>query len=272
MPWAIVGSAVIGAYSSSQSNKSARNSANSQREMAQEQLDWNKQVYKDGAADRQAATNRANMVSDAQVNMMNTQTALANEYADYQRKTFRPLEEGMVKDAQEYDTPERREAAAVAAKADVETNLAAQRGISTRNLSRMGVNPSSGKSLDLNNQMALAGASMQAGASNKARTQVETMGHARKMDAASLGRGLAGNQATAAGLAITAGNGAAQNAQFGVTNSQSGIGNMNQAYNGMQSTMGSLASQQQKQDNDDAAMWASVGSSAMKYGMGKGYF
>jgi hypothetical protein len=77
-------------------------------ELSAEQLAWAKQVYAETAPDRAAATQRANAVSDAQLESMDTQTALAKDYADYNKSTFRPLEQGIVADAAGYDTPERR--------------------------------------------------------------------------------------------------------------------------------------------------------------------
>lgn len=274
MAIAIIGSAAIAASSASDTNDTQEGIANSQAGLAREELAWKKQMYADSAGERAAASARANEMSNAQVAMMNQQMAMADEYATYQRETFRPLEKDIVADAEAYDTPERREAAANAAKADVESNMATQRGIASRNQTRRGVNVSSGQALATDNQMAISGAAMSAGASNSARTQVETIGHARKMDAASLGRNLASNQAASAGLAISAANGAAQNAQLPIANTAAGVDIMTSGYAGAQrglagaaSTYSSLAAQQAKQDQDNSAMWSSLGSAAAKYYM-----
>jgi hypothetical protein len=61
-----------------------------------------------------------------------------------------------------------------------------------------------------------------AGAAYNARKGVETVGYARKMDAASLGRGLASSQATSAQVALSAGNNA-------VSNTSAPINSMNQS-------------------------------------------
>lgn len=234
-------------------------------QLSKEQLDWRKQIYAETAPDRADGIRHANLVSDAQLSSMGTQTALAQDYADYSKQVFRPLEQGIVADAAGYDTEARRNDAASKATADVELSLASQRGIATRNQQRMGVNPSSGAVLALDNQMSLAGASMKAKAASDARTQIETVGQARKMDAANLGRGLASSQATSAGLALTAGNNSAANsASTGNITAQgndimtTGFAGAQQGLSGAANTYGNIASLQQKA-GDNSALWGAAG-------------
>lgn len=242
-----------------------------QASLSKEQLDWSKQIYAETAPDRADATRRANLVSDAQLSAMSDQAALTKDYADYNKNTFRPLEQGIVADAAGYDTPQRQADAAAKAGASVEQNMASQRGITTRAQQRMGVNPGSGKALAMDNQMAIQGAALSAGAQNTARTQIETVGQARKMDAASLGRNMAANQATSAGLAVTQGNSAAANgAMSGNINAQ-GNAIMNSGYSGAQSglanaasTYGSIAGLQMKA-GDNSALYGALGSAAGAY-------
>lgn len=215
--------------------------AASQAEMSKEQLAWAKQIYAETAPDRAAATQRANAVSDAQLESMNTQTGLAKDYDAYNKSTFRPLEQGIVADAQAYDTPERREAEAAKATAGVEMSLANQREASNRSLERSGVAPGSAKQLALTGAMDLGSAKLKAGAANAARTQVETIGQARKMDAANLGRGLASSQATSAGLALTAGNNAAANGLASGNINAQGNQIMTSGYAGAQSGLAGAA-------------------------------
>lgn len=213
-----------------------------QAALSKEQLDWAKQIYSDTAPDRAASTARANAVSDAQLGAMKDQQVISNDYNDYNKTTFRPLEQGIVADAANYDTPQRREEAAAKAGATVETSLDTQRGITARNLARQGITPGSGKALALDNQMALGGAAAQAGAENVARTQIETIGAAKKMDAASLGRNLPANQATSAGIALNAGNSAATTGAMPVNIDASGNQIMNTGFNGAQSGLTNAAS------------------------------
>lgn len=210
-------------------------------QMSREQLEWSKKIYAETAPERADTLRRTNEISDAQLASMNQQTALAADYDKYNRETFRPLEQGIVKDAQSYDTPERREAAAAAGMADVQMGLANARGSANRNLERSGVAPGSAKSLEMENAMSLGAAKAMAGSANAARTQVETIGAARKMDAASLGRGLASAQATSAGLALTAGNAASGNAQAAGNITAGGNQIMQQGYAGAQQGLSGAA-------------------------------
>ena len=79
--------------------------------------------------------------------------------------------------------------------------------------------------------MSMAEATAKAGAANKARTNVETQGYARTMDAANLGRGLASNQATSAGVALNAGNSAVSNAGMTLTQGNAAAAQMGQGFN-----------------------------------------
>ncbi len=148
--------------------------ANSQ--VAKDALDWYKQAYADQAPLRQQAADKALAVSDAQLASMKQNDAISNDYWNYQKDTFRPLEGKIIADAQSFDSPERQNQNAARANADVQQTFDAGQG-----------------------QMQRAAAL--AGASNKARTDTELQGYARKMDAANLGRNLASNQATSAGVA-----------------------------------------------------------------------
>jgi len=248
----------------------------SQAALSKEQLDWSKQIYAETAPDRAAANKRAGDISDAQLLAMNKQTALTDDYANYQKTTFRPLEQGIVADAQNYDTPERREAKANMAMAGIQQQGDMAQQIQTRNLNRMGVNPGGGKSLAMGNQAALAVASGKAGAAMGARDSVETQGYARKMDAANLGRNLASNQATSANIATTQGNSAVANQNAALAASISGVPIMQQGFSGASSSMNSagniysnMAQIQEKADAANSAAWGQIGNAAMTYGLKK---
>ena len=205
-----------------------------QANLSKEQLDWAKQIYGDTAPDRKAATERANMVSDAQLGQMKEQSALTSDYAKYNRETFRPLEQGIVDGANSYDSEGQRELAAGRASADVNQSFGLARAQMGRDLARRGVDPSSGAALAASSDMASQQALGLAGAANNARLSTQTQGYARKMDAANLGRGLASSQATSAGLALNQGNSAASNgAMSGNINAQ-GNQIMNQGFAGAQ--------------------------------------
>lgn len=172
--------------------------------VAKDALDWFKGEAErtQGQRDQTAATQ--NQVAQSQLDAMNTQTGIAKDYNDYNKTTFRPLEQRIVTDSQNYDTEGRREAAADSATADVRSATTRAMGASSRNLARMGQSMGGINSVKQAQMAALA----EAGAATGARRNVEATGRAMRMDAASLGRGLPSAQATAMQTGTAAGNSA----------------------------------------------------------------
>lgn len=212
-----------------------------QAELSKEQLDWAKEVYAETAPERADAAARANAVSDAQLAATQQQTAIAADaYKDY-TDTYRPLEQQIVAEAQAYDTPERRASEAAAAGADVQTQVDAQRAATMREMQRAGVNPASGKIMALQGSMDLGAAKAKAGAANTAVRQIETIGAAKKADAANLGRNIASSQATNASLALQQGNSSVANAGAGLAATNSGTAAMQAGYSGAQSGLAGAA-------------------------------
>lgn len=204
--------------------------AEEQARIAKDSLEFSKVVYAEQAKQAAASNAIASRVANAQLASMRLNDAISKDYWDYQVNTFRPLEKQIVKEANEYDTPERREAEAAKAVADVGAQLDGERQAAQRNQMRMGVNPNSGNFQSMSNQLSLAAASAKGGAANKARNDVELQGYARKMDAASLGRNLAANQATSAGVALNAGNSAVSNASQMIANTGNAANTMFRGY------------------------------------------
>lgn len=166
--------------------------------VAQQQLEFAKEQYGEM---KPFVTRLATTMADAQQEQMKQ----ARDYYDYQTQTFRPLERGLVQQAQEFDTEGMRQQLAARAMADAAQAFQNTQGITTRELARRGVRPDSGNALAMMNQNALGLASMQAGGATAARQQAEQLGYARKLDAAGLGRGLAGASTAAYGGATAAG-------------------------------------------------------------------
>lgn len=166
--------------------------------VAQQQLDFSKEQY---AEMKPFVTRLATTMADAQQQQM-TQ---AQDYYDYAKGTFRPVEQGLVKQAQEFDTEAYRQQLAAKAAADAAKAFQGAQGVSMREATRRGVNPASGAFGAASNANALGLAAMQTGAQNQARQQAEQLGWARKMDVTGLGRGLAGASTAAYSGATSAG-------------------------------------------------------------------
>ncbi|QNK66096.1 hypothetical protein [Variovorax sp. PAMC26660] len=205
-----------------------------QAQMSQEQLNWAKQMYAQEAPEREAAQRVASETSAASMDQMRLQTKIQQQSWDDYNQTYRPLEQSLVKEAQEYDTPERRAAAAASASADVERGVSAQREATAREMERAGVNPASGKVVAMAGSMDLGAAKAKAGAANQASKAIETVGYARKMDAANLGRNIASAQGTSAALGLQAGAAANSASGAGIAAGQAGVAGMNAAYAGAQ--------------------------------------
>jgi hypothetical protein len=227
MPWAAAAAFVGAVYAADSASDSADKNrdtvnaaADSDRQIAQETLAYYRERDAHSAALQAQANAIAGRVANSQIATMDQQRRISGEYHARNRGVFWPLEDQMVKDAQNYDTPAMREAKAMSAMADVGTQMDAERQAQVRNRTRMGVNPNSGNMDAMSNQLSLASASAKAAAGNNARDQVELQGWARRMDTASLGRGLASAQATAAGTATSAGN-SAVNAAYAPVNAAS---------------------------------------------------
>lgn len=157
-------------------------------------------------------------VSQTQIDAMRQQMDFAQRDRKRWEETYVPLQDRAINEAQEFDTPERREAEAARAAVDVQRNAEAQRASADARLAGMGIDPSQFRAGSIANQMAVATAAQSAAASNNARTMIEDKGRALRADAINMGMGLpsqvaasyagATNSAGAASGAAGAGQGA----------------------------------------------------------------
>jgi hypothetical protein len=243
-------------------------------EVAKEALAWYKQAYADQAPLRDEAANIARQVSSQQLSSMQQNDAISKDYWNYQKNTFRPLEQRMISDAQTYNTPARQEAEAAKSIAGVGQQAELARQSQMRGMQRMGVNPASGKMLAMGNQMSLAEAGMKAGAANTARNNVELQGYARMADAANMGRNLASNQATSAGISLNAGNNAAQTGQMPMTQAQNATNQMAQGFNTAiqgNNSAGNIYGSMAQIQGQDSGIWGALGGVAGQFLGGQGF-
>jgi hypothetical protein len=213
------------------SAEAARDIGKMQKETADEMLAFYKTQY---AEMKPIMTE----IMQTDMNIQKANAARADEYAQYERETFRPLEKEIVRDAEQFNEEGKREALATRAAADVNTAFTNTRAQEGRALSRMGVNPNSGRFAALNNQLSLGQAATAAGAMTQTRTDAEQLGFARRMDAAGLVRNLATNASTAYGVSLKAGEGARTNAMAAGNQMGQGYGAAGQAYGGAANSYG----------------------------------
>lgn len=247
-------------------NSGANAAAVMQAQLSKEQLEWAKQIYAETAPDRAEATARANEISDQQLSDMRKQSSLTDEHAQFYRDTYKPIEQRLAGEAEGYDTAQRREAASGDAMATVGQQFDVARASMARDASARGVDPSSGNFAASMGTLGATEAAAKASAGNAAAKQVETVGYARRMDAAGLGRGTVSNQATSAGIVLNQGNSSVANARAVGDIQAQGNQIMTQGYSGAQNglagasnTYNNIASIQQKA-NDKSALWGAAGS------------
>ena len=162
-------------------------------------------------------------IANQQIAAQNEQMAQARDYYNYQRDTYRPLERSIVADARRFNTEAYQNQLASQAAADAGRAFGISQQQNQRAMASMGVNPNSGRFAGMQNATGLQQAAVRANAMTGARRQAEQIGYARQLDAAGLGRGLAGASAAAYGGASSAGSMAGQNAQSA---GQNYMGNM----------------------------------------------
>jgi len=147
----------------------------------------------------------AERVYGLQMQAQTEQMRQAKDYYDYQTRTFRPVEQGLVADAMNFDTDAYRNQLAAKASQDASQAFGLTQGMAAREATRRGVNPNSGAYAGIQNSSNLNQAAMRIGGMNNARAQAEQTGYARKLDVTGLGRGLAGASTAAYGSANSAG-------------------------------------------------------------------
>lgn len=168
-------------------------------------------------------------VGKTQMDAMNLQADYAKKDRERYESVFLPMQDRMIKDANEYDTPERREAEASRAQVDIQRQSEAARNNADARLRSMGIDPSQMRSQSLLQTQDVGMAATTALAGNAARTGVEDKGRALRADALNIGMGLPsqaaagfqGSNASGAG-ALNAGQ-AGQGATLGAIQAGAGV-------------------------------------------------
>ena len=190
------------------------------------------------------------------------------------RNQLSGVQDTMLDEAKSFNTQDKQDELAGKAMADVNQGFASAKDQNTRAQQRMGVNPSSGRSMAMGNQMAIAQASALASAGTNARTGARLEGRAMTDRASNALSGYpamgmaatgAGAGYGAAGLA-TANNGlAGMNSGFGAASTAAGQMGSN-ATNAFSSQAGYKNSQDQMANQGDP-MLQMLGAGAMKFAM-----
>lgn len=210
---ATVGSAAV---ASSASRSASRDAASASREATEaasqatdRQQDLAERQYNDYLTDlrpRQfAEMDRA--IESSRVSEERAGRQFDFEYGNSQRYSERywnrqaPLEDGLIDDAEAFDTVAEQDRQGGLANADVRGRYADMRTMMGRDNARRGVNPGSAAAQALAMQAAQEEALVGASADTSARFNAQQLGVSRRMDVAALGRGLPGFSSSSSGLA-----------------------------------------------------------------------
>jgi len=193
------------------------------QQIGREQLDFAKQQYAEMAP-------LARQVAAQQMAAQQQQMQQGQDYYDYQRQTFRPLEQGLVRDAERFNTEDYREGLARDASAAAGRAFGVTQQASQRAQASMGVNPASGRAMSMANQTNLGLAAQRANAMTGARTQAEQLGFARRLDVTGLGRNLPGASTAAYQGATSAGSAGINTSMAPGSQFNQGMANAGQTY------------------------------------------
>ena len=189
-------------------------------QLGQDELDWSKYQF----SQTQPLYER---ITNSLIETQDQTNAQGQDYYDYWKSTYQPVEQRLVSDALSYNTDAKRAELARQAAADAALAFQTNQSANQRTMLSMGVNPNSGRFTSVQNQNALSLAASRANAMTNARTQAEATGYTRLTDATSLGKGLAANSVNSYNTAVNAGNSAGNNASTAYSNYASGLSGAN---------------------------------------------
>lgn len=179
---------------------------------------------------------------------MRGQARTTNNWATQDRaryiNTFQPIENQLIRDANNYDSPQRKQLEANRAAADVRQQATVAEAAMNRQLASMGVSPNSKRFVSDKRRSAISTALGAAGARNMARRQVDATADTMRANVVNLGKGLAVNPLSsiqASNGAMSAGGNAAMSGyqqQGNLLNTQ--YQNQLQAWQSNQSALGSI--------------------------------
>lgn len=198
------------------------------QDLAREQMAW---------AREQDGMNRQllDRVLTGQEQVQNETLGNAREDRQRYEEVYQPLENNLVSEFQNYDSPQRREMERGRAMSDVAQSFDAARRNSLQRLESYGVDPSQTRNAALDIGVRTQQAAAQAGAATAADRSTEQTGRALRAEAINIGRGLPSNVAASYGQSLQAGNSMVGNAN---QTTNTGAGAMSTANGSMNTAIG----------------------------------
>ena len=160
----------------------SKESADYSYKLATRQQDWAEKTYADNKE-------ISDQFVDFAMGQMERQADWANADRERYETIFQPLEEQLAQEAQDYASPERQEAEAGQAEADVAQQFEQARRTAQERLEAFGVDPTQTRAGALDLQTRMAEAASQSAAGNTARERTENIGRALRSEAINVGKG-----------------------------------------------------------------------------------
>lgn len=217
-------------------------------------LDFAKQQFAEAQPRQDALDKLTSQVTTQQLDDMRKASTRSDDQWNRYNTLFKPIEDRMISDAKNYDSPEAQAKAAAEAKADVMSNASQAQQQNQRQMASMGIDPRSGRFAGVDRGNDLSTALAAAGAQNGAREAVKATGMALREGVANFGRGATSTAAQQVGLGLQAGNSASGN-QLGAENNFRANGQvMAQGFQGaMQGYAGQASALNQQQSIQNQA-------------------
>ena len=174
--------------------EASKQSAQYSYELGKRQQDWAEKTYADNKE-------ISDQFVDFAMGQMERQADWANADRERYETIFQPLEEQLAKEAESYASPERQEAEAGQAEADVAQQFEQARRTAQERLEAFGVDPTQTRAGALDLQTRMAEAASQSAAGNTARERTENIGRALRSEAINVGKGYPAQALAAAGAA-----------------------------------------------------------------------
>lgn len=182
--------------------------------------------------------------------------AIRDEYYDHWKNDYKPIENQLISDAQKFNTDAYAEQQAQAAIGDVASQYANQRQQTALNMSKYGIDPSSGQFMGQMNALGINQAAATAAASNAARQAAVQLGWDKNLQLANLG-------IQYAGITNNATSGVNQSAGTGGTGTNNSMGMASNSSTQQLSNIGGLATTGLQSYQTLSNAWGQYGNMAM---------
>lgn len=182
--------------------------------------------------------------------------AIRDEYYDHWKNDYKPIEQGLIDKAIKFNEPAYAEQQAQAAIGDVASQYANQRQQTAMNMSKLGVDPSSGAYMGQMNALGINQAAATAAASNAARQAAVQLGWDKNLQLANLG-------IQYAGITNNATSGVNQSAGTGGTGTNNSMGMASNSSTQQLSNIGGLATTGLQSYQTLSNAWGQYGNMAM---------